>query len=96
MPDARQREIVHRVIFDELVKGEIRRESREQYIEIIEGLARDGAEGVVLGCTEIGMLVHEKDCRVPLYDTTRIHAEAAVEYALAEVPNKISGRTPAS
>jgi len=95
VPDTRQREIVHRVIFDELVKGEIRRESREQYIEIIEGLARDGAEGVVLGCTEIGMLVHEQDCRVPLYDTTRIHAEAAVEYALAEVPSRISGRTPA-
>jgi len=96
VPDARQREIVHRVIFDELVKGEMRRESREQFIEIIEGLARDGAEGVILGCTEIGMLVHEQDCRVPVYDTTRIHAEAAVEYALAEVPSKISGRTPAS
>ncbi len=96
VPDARQREIVHRVIFDELVKGEIRRESKEQYIGIIEGLARDGAEGVVLGCTEIGMLVHEGDCRVPVFDTTRIHAEAAVEYALAEAPNKISGRTPAS
>ena len=86
VPNARQREIVHRVIFDELVKGEIRRESREQYVEIIEGLARDGAEGVILGCTEIGILVHEGDCRVPLFDTTRIHAEAAVEYALAEVP----------
>ncbi len=86
VPNARQREIVHRVIFDELVKGEVRRESREQYVEIIEGLARDGAEGVILGCTEIGLLVREGDCRVPLFDTTRIHAEAAVEYALAEAP----------
>ena len=86
VPGARQREIVHRVIFDELVKGEIRQESKEQYVEIIEGLARDGAEGVILGCTEIGILVREGDCRVPLFDTTRIHAEAAVEYALAETP----------
>jgi amino-acid racemase len=96
VPHARQREIVHRVIFDELVKGEIRRESKEQYLAIIEGLARDGAQGVVLGCTEIGMLVHEGDCRVPVFDTTRIHAEAAVEYALAEAPNKTPGQTPAS
>lgn len=86
VPDARQREVVHRVIFDELVKGEIRQESKEQYIEIIEGLAREGAEGVILGCTEIGLLVREGDCRAPLFDTTRIHAEAAVEYALAGAP----------
>jgi len=83
IPQARQREIVHRVIYDELVKGEIRPVSKAQYIEIIERLVRDGAQGVVLGCTEIGLLVQDGDCQVPLFDTTRIHAEAAVEFALA-------------
>ena len=82
IPDAQGREIVHRVIYDELVLGKIRQESREQYANIIERLVKGGAEGVILGCTEIGLLVHREDCRVPLFDTTRIHAEAAVEYAL--------------
>jgi len=82
IPDVQGREIVHHVIYDELVIGKIREESRKQYADIIEGLVKDGAEGVILGCTEIGLLVHEKDCRVPLFDTARIHAEAAVEYAL--------------
>ena len=82
IPDAQGREIVHRVIYDELVLGKIRQESREQYANIIERLVNGGAEGVILGCTEIGLLVHREDCRVPLFDTTRIHAEAAVEYAL--------------
>jgi aspartate racemase len=84
IPNPQEREIVHRVIYDELVKGEIRPESKAQYIDIIEGLVRHGAEGVILGCTEIGLLVRDGDCRVPLFDTTRIHARAAVEYALAE------------
>lgn len=84
IPIAQQREIVHRVIYDELVKGEIRQASKEQYIDIIEQLVSDGAEGVILGCTEIGLLVRDGDCRVPLFDTTRIHAEAAVAYALAD------------
>ena len=82
IPDAQGREIVHRVIYDELVLGKIRQESREQYANIIDRLVKGGAEGVILGCTEIGLLVHREDCRVPLFDTTRIHAEAAVEYAL--------------
>jgi len=82
IPDVQGREIVHHVIYDELVIGKIREESRKQYADIIEGLVKDGAEGVILGCTEIGLLVHQKDCRVPLFDTARIHAEAAVEYAL--------------
>jgi len=82
IPDVQGREIVHHVIYDELVIGKIREESRKQYADIIEGLVKDGAEGVILGCTEIGLLVHQKDCRVPRFDTARIHAEAAVEYAL--------------
>lgn len=83
IPNAEERGVIHRVIYDELVLGEIRQDSRKRYLEIIRHLADDGAEGIILGCTEIGLLVHDGDCRVPLFDTTRIHAEAAVEYALA-------------
>ncbi len=84
VPDAQAREIVHRVIYDELVVGKIRQDSTERCVGIIERLAGDGAEGIVLGCTELGLLVHNGACRVPLFDTTRIHAVAAVERALAE------------
>ena len=63
--------------------GEIRPESKERYLAIIERLIQFGAEGVILGCTEIGLLVQDGDCRVPLFDTTRIHAGAAVEFAQA-------------
>ena len=82
IPDARDREIVHRVIYDELVVGKILQDSKEQYISIIEKMVDRGAEGIILGCTEIDLLIHRQDCRVPIFDTTRIHAEAAVEYAL--------------
>jgi len=82
VPNAQEREIVHRVIYDELVIGEIRQHSKEQYIGIIEQMVDQGAEGVILGCTEIGLLIHKQDSQVPLFDTTRIHAEAAAEYAL--------------
>jgi len=82
VPNAQEREIVHRVIYDELVIGEIRQHSKEQYIGIIEQMVDHGAEGVILGCTEIGLLIHKQDSQVPLFDTTRIHAEAAAEYAL--------------
>lgn len=82
VPNAEEREIVHRVIYDELVVGKIQQHSKEQYISIIEHMVNQGAEGVILGCTEIGLLIHKQDSQVPLFDTTRIHAEAAVEYAL--------------
>ena len=72
------------MIYDELVVGQIRPTSRARYIEIIEQLIQEGAEGIILGCTEIGLLIHDGDCKVPLFDTTKIHAVAAVEYALAE------------
>ncbi len=61
VPDAQEREIVHRVIYDELVIGEIRQHSKEQYIDIIEQMVKHGAEGIILGCTEIGLLVHDQD-----------------------------------
>jgi aspartate racemase len=82
IPEAGDREIVHRVIYDELVLGEIKDESREQYKAIIEKLTADGAQGVILGCTEIGLLIKGGDCQVPLFDTTAIHAVAAVDLAL--------------
>jgi aspartate racemase len=82
-PDAKDRETVHRIIYDELVLGMVKQESREQYIRVMEKLIREGAEGIILGCTEIELLVHDGDSRIPLFPTTRIHALAAVEYALA-------------
>jgi aspartate racemase len=83
IPNAEDRAIVHRVIYEELVVGTINPASQAQYRRIIAGLVRQGAEGIILGCTEIGLLVKEADSPVPLFDTTRIHALAAVDYALA-------------
>ncbi|MCL4505349.1 MAG: aspartate/glutamate racemase family protein [Chloroflexi bacterium] len=83
IPSADECEVVHRVIYDELVLGQIRADSRQRYIEFMERLVGRGAQGIILGCTEIGLLVHDEDCRAPLFDTTRIHAEAAVAFALA-------------
>jgi len=82
IPDDTDRQTVHRVIYDELVLGVVRQDSRNKYVEIMEKLARAGAEGIILGCTEIELLVHEGDSPLPLFPTTRIHAMAAVEYAL--------------
>lgn len=81
-PDAAQRERVHRVIYDELCQGRIVEASREDYRAIMADLVARGAQGVILGCTEIGLLVDEGDASVPLFDTARIHAEAAADWAL--------------
>jgi aspartate racemase len=86
VPPSDHQEIVHQVIFDELCRGAIREASRRRYVEIIDALARRGAQAVVLGCTEIALLVSQTDTPVPLYDTTAIHAEKAVEIALADEP----------
>ncbi|MFQ2038135.1 aspartate/glutamate racemase family protein [Aeromonas veronii] len=83
VPDETGRERVHRIIYDELCLGEIRESSRAEYLAIIAGLAAAGAEAVILGCTEIALLVGDARAAVPLYDTTAIHAEAAVALALA-------------
>jgi aspartate racemase len=83
IPIAEERELVHRVIFDELCLGKVKQSSKAQYVSIMERLANDGAEGIILGCTEIGLLVQQEDSPVPLFDTTIIHALAAVERALA-------------
>ncbi len=84
LPGDDERELVHRVIYDELVMGEIKASSKARYIEVINNLVERGAEGIILGCTEIGLLIGQDDVRVPVFDTTHIHATAAVEYALAE------------
>ncbi len=82
LPDEDGRELIHRVIYDELVQGIIREESRQGYKQVIEELVQDGAQGIVLGCTEIGLLIKETDVPVAIFDTMEIHATAAVEAAL--------------
>ena len=82
MPSAWDRAVVHRVIYEELCLGTVRDESRSEYLRIIDELGAAGAEGVIEGCTEITMLVKQEHTGMPLYDTTAIHAEAAVAEAL--------------
>ena len=82
VPGADDREYVHRVIYDELVAGQIRDESRDSYVDIIQKLVERGAQGIILGCTEIPLLVDEASAGIPLFDTTQIHAEAALNYAI--------------
>jgi len=82
-PPADDRAIVHRVIFDELCLGIVREESRDEYRRIMAGLVASGAEGIILGCTEIELLVRPADATVPTFPTTRLHVEAAVELALS-------------
>jgi aspartate racemase len=84
IPDEAERADVHRIIYEELVVGDIRPDSKARYIEIMQHLAASGAEGVILGCTEIGLLVGQEDSAIPVFDTTLIHAQVAVEYALGE------------
>lgn len=83
VPAAGDRERVHRIIYDELCLGRIEDESRDLYRRIIADLAGAGAQAIVLGCTEIGLLIGAADAPVPVFDTTAIHADAAVEFALA-------------
>ncbi|HEX7110960.1 MAG TPA: aspartate/glutamate racemase family protein [Mizugakiibacter sp.] len=83
VPDAEARTEVDRVIFGELCCGDIREESRARYRAIVDALAADGAQGVLLGCTEICMLIDSGDVSLPLFDTTALHADALVEAAFA-------------
>jgi aspartate racemase len=84
VPDADDREAVHRIIYDELCVGRVVPASRQEYRAIIGRLIERGAQAVILGCTEITLLVDQSDSAVPLFDTTAIHAEAAALYALAD------------
>jgi aspartate racemase len=82
VPDAEGRIEIHRIIYDELCRGEVRPESKAAYIEQIKRLRHAGADGVILGCTEITMLIGPEDTELPVFDTTRIHAEAAMDFSL--------------
>ena len=82
IPDTDARAEVHRIIYDELCQGQLLASSRQYYQQVIEDLAKQGAEGVILGCTEIGLLISQADSSIPVFDTTAIHAAAAVEFLL--------------
>lgn len=84
VPDEADRAVVHDVIYHELCLGIINEHSKKKYLDIIDRLVRKGAEAVILGCTEITLLISQEDCNIPVYDTTRIHAEAAVDFALGD------------
>lgn len=84
VPEDKERVIINRIIYDELCREIIKPASRRACVKVIAGLIGQGAEGIVLGCTELRLLIRPSDANVPLFDTTRIHAEAAVHLALAE------------
>lgn len=83
VPAEADQALIHRVIYEELVQGIIREACRQQYVQIMERLVAAGAEGIILGCTEIGLLITQADCPVPVFDTTHLHARRAVELALS-------------
>jgi len=91
-PGEDDRALVHRVIYDELCVGVVSDASREEYRRVMRGLAERGAEAILLGCTEIDLLVGPQDSPVPVFDTTRLHAERAVELALAREPDRLGPR----
>lgn len=82
VPDEPGRTVVHDIIYDELCLGKVRKASKQKYLEVIGQLERQGVQAVILGCTEIGLLVKPGDIQLPIFDTTRIHAETAVTLAL--------------
>jgi len=84
IPNFEERKIIHEIIYGELVQGILRKSSKEKFKEIIENLKEKGIEGVILGCTEIPLLIKQSDIDIPVFDTTRIHALKTVELALKE------------
>lgn len=82
IPNSEDRVVIHQVIYQELVRGKVLDSSKQAYVRIIDELINKGAQGIILGCTEIMLLVNQDDSRVPLFDTTTIHALAAVEHSL--------------
>ena len=85
IPTEADRAVIHRVIYEELVQGVIQDASRQQYVQIVKRLVAAGAEGIILGCTEIGLLITQADCSVPIFDTTHLHARSAVGLALSTI-----------
>lgn len=84
IPNEEDRKIVHDVIYQELCKGEFKKDSKDRYLQIINRLYNQGAEGMILGCTEIPLLINQEDTSVPLFDSTLLHAKAAVDFAFKE------------
>ncbi|HAF29230.1 MAG TPA: aspartate racemase [Bacteroidales bacterium] len=82
IPNDEDRDIVHQIIYKELCLGSIKNESKKEYVRIINNLVKDGAEGIILGCTEIPLLINQNDVSVPIFDTTTLHAEGAVLEAI--------------
>jgi aspartate racemase len=82
VPDEKEQEEIHRVIYDELCLGKVEHDSRDYFLQAMERLVQQGAQGIILGCTEIAMLVRATDTDIPLYDTTEIHCAAAIDHAL--------------
>jgi aspartate racemase len=86
VPGEKGRELIHNVLYDQIRLGDIDQAARNVFKKAIDDLASEGAEGIILGCTEIFLFVKQEDYKIPLFDTTRIHAEAAAEFALEEIP----------
>ncbi|PGM57146.1 aspartate/glutamate racemase family protein [Bacillus sp. AFS053548] len=82
VPNEAERKRIHNIIYEELCLGIVKEESKQVYLNIIDHLMERGAEAVILGCTEITMLISQENCSIPVFDTTRIHAESAVDFAL--------------
>lgn len=82
IPDAEDRDFIHLSIFNQLTKGIFTTETKNRYLDIIEKLREDGAEGIILGCTEISLMIKQEDCILPLFDTTAIHTKSAVDFML--------------
>ena len=82
IPEDKERQAIHDILYNELCLGEIKELSREKFQSIIQNLVKRGAQGVILGCTEIPLIVRQEDYEIPLYDTTALHATAAVDFAL--------------
>ena len=83
VPNEEDRTSIHDVIYQELCQGEIRPTSRERYLEIVSSAINAGADGVIFGCTEVGLLITQDDLDIPAFDTTVLHANAAMDYALS-------------
>lgn len=83
VPEMEDRSLIHKIIYSELCRGQVLQSSRETYLSVIDSLASRGAEAVILGCTEIGLLINKDNCPLPVFDTTLLHVEAALDHALA-------------
>ena len=83
VPDAADRDFIHASIFNELTKGMFKEETKNKYLDIINRQQQSGAQGIIFGCTEIGLLLKQEDCALPVFDTASIHAKSAVDFALA-------------